>query len=276
MVLGYNTNGFAFHALEDAMVVMAELGYRSVALTLDHHHLNPFGKNLEQELYGIAGVLAGNGLACTIETGARFLLDPRQKHQPTLVSRLEEARQRRIGFLCRAIEIADKLEADSVSVWSGAADDQADDDQCLERLAEGLSTVMEFAEGHGVRIGFEPEPGMLIETMAQFEKVYDRVDHPLFGLTLDVGHLVCMKDGQLLDRLRQWSHVMWNVHLEDMKPGRHEHLFFGEGQINFCEVIDFLTAVEYSGPVHVELSGHSSTAVETARSAREFLKALGL
>ena len=42
MRLGYNTNGLPHHAAGDALDLLAGLGYRSVALTLDHHLLNPF------------------------------------------------------------------------------------------------------------------------------------------------------------------------------------------------------------------------------------------
>lgn len=35
MLPGYNTNGFAHHRLDDAVDILAGLGYRSIALTLD-------------------------------------------------------------------------------------------------------------------------------------------------------------------------------------------------------------------------------------------------
>src|SRR5438876_7147482 len=42
LIFGYNTNGFAYHKLDEALDIIAEAGYRGVALTLDTHHCNPF------------------------------------------------------------------------------------------------------------------------------------------------------------------------------------------------------------------------------------------
>ena len=47
------------------------------------------------------------GLAIVIETGARYLLDPRRKHEPTLVS--DHGRERRLDLYRRAIAIAAEL-----------------------------------------------------------------------------------------------------------------------------------------------------------------------
>ena len=87
MLFGYNTNGFAHHRLEDALSILAELGYGSVAITLDYHALNPFDADLPRQLQVVHDLMKKLHLRSVIETGARFLLDPRHKHQPTLLSR---------------------------------------------------------------------------------------------------------------------------------------------------------------------------------------------
>src|SRR5207253_124853 len=108
MFLGYNTNGFAHHRLEDAIEIIAELGYGGVALTLDVHHLNP-NSSIVRDCERVAGLLADRNLDCVLETGSRFLLDPRRKHQPTLVSPEEADRDRRYDFLAQVIELADDV-----------------------------------------------------------------------------------------------------------------------------------------------------------------------
>ncbi len=274
MLLGYNTNGFAHHRLEDALEILAELGYQSVALTLDNHALDPFDPDLPRQLTAVKEDLQRLGLRCVVETGARFLLDVRRKHQPTLVSADAGERERRLDFLRRAVDVARELNADAVSFWSGAADEEAPDAVLMERLADGCRRLSDYAAERAVRLAFEPEPGMLIDTMARFAELRQRVDHPAFALTLDVGHLHCQGETPIADHLRRWSGLLVNVHIEDMRRGVHEHLMFGEGEIEFAPVLEALRTIGYRGGVHVELSRHSHDAVETARRALAFLREL--
>jgi sugar phosphate isomerase/epimerase len=274
MRLGYNTNGFAHHRLEDAIAILAALGYESIALTLDHHALDPYGAELPHQLSTVRLQLSSLGLHCVIETGGRFLLDPWQKHQPTLLSADSARREQRFDFLRRSVDIAQALGADAVSFWSGTAQDDAGPDVLFDRLVEGCHRLCDYAAARGVRLAFEPEPGMFIDRMERFAELHRRVAHPAFGLTLDVGHLHCQGEVPIADHLRECREVLWNIHIEDMRRGVHEHLLFGEGEIDFGPVLGTLAETGYAGGVHVELSRHSHDAVNTARRALAFLRSV--
>lgn len=270
---GYNTNGFAHHRLEDALAIVADLGYQSVAITLDYHTLNPFDRaELRHQLPIARQLLSRLRHGAVVETGARFLLDPQRKHQPTLLSPALEQREHRLDFLLRAMDIAAELGIGVISLWSGHSDGDEPHEVLLQRLVDGCRSLCEHAAKRGMRLAFEPEPGMFIDCMKTFRMLFDRVQHPAFGLTLDIGHLHCQSETPIASYLRRWKDLLWNVHIEDMKRGVHEHLMFGEGEIDFPPVLRTLEAIGYTGGVHVELSRHSHDAVETARKALAFLK----
>jgi sugar phosphate isomerase/epimerase len=274
MLLGYNTNGLAHHSLSAAIELLADIGYRSVAITLDHGALNPFEPTFDRELQQTAMLLASHGLRSVIETGARFLLDPRRKHEPTLVSDPRTGQPLRIEFLCRAIDAAAALGSDCVSLWSGVVHDAAARDEALRRLCEGLARVREYADRAGVTLAFEPEPGMLIDTMAAFAELVDRLPAPPLKLTLDVGHLHCQGETPIAGVIGQWAGGIANVHIEDMRHGVHEHLMFGEGEMDFPPIIAALAQIGYDGGVHVELSRHSHDGPRAAAQAFAFLNPL--
>jgi L-ribulose-5-phosphate 3-epimerase len=275
MRFGYNTNGFAHHRLDDALTLLAELGYRSVALTLDYHALNPYEADTYSRLPAVRDLLRHLNLSVVVETGARFLLDPRRKHQPTLLSADPADRARRLDFLCRAVDLAAALDAEAVSFWSGTAAEPASDDELMDRLVEGCRQLCAYAAVRRVRLAFEPEPGMFVATMTHWAELHQRVAHPLFGLTLDIGHLHCLGEMPIAPHVQRWREWLWNVHIEDMRRGVHDHLMFGEGEIDFVEVLAALADIGYTGGVHVELSRHSHDAVETARRALAFLRKIG-
>ena len=279
MFLGYNTNGFAHHRLNDAVEILADLGYGGVALTPD---VQDFGIARSTGGYSLYPLNEGlwrttkfhlreSKLRTVIETGARFLLDPYQKHQPTLISPQPDQRHYRADILMRAIHLAAELGSDCVSFWSGTPAVYADADILMTRLVEECQLLANHAASLNVRLAFEPEPGMFIDTMDTFAELHGRVNHPAFGLTIDVGHLACNGELPVSKFLRDWKHVLWNVHIEDMKRGVHDHLMFGDGTVDFADTFAALHAIDYAGIVSVELSRHSHNAVETARQSREFL-----
>ncbi len=273
MLWGYNTNGFAHHRLEDALTILADLGYGSVALTLDYHALNPYASDLPEQLGRVRSILAQRRLRSVIETGARFLLDPWHKHQPTLLSRAAEQRAKRFDFLCRAVDLARELGADAVSFWSGTSTGPETLKVLLDRLVEECRRLCDYAAERKVALAFEPEPGMFIDRMSGFAELAERVAHPAFGLTLDVGHLHCQGETPIAEYLMRWQDLLRNIHIEDMRRGVHDHLMFGEGEIDLGPVLQTLREIGYAGGVHVELSRHSHNAVRTARRALAFLRA---
>lgn len=273
MILGYNTNGLNNHSMLAGLELLDRIGYRSVAITVDHGWLSPHDANCQQ-LKTVKEFLQAKHFTNVIETGARFLLDPNQKHFPTLLSNGAGESIRRIDFLKYCIDVAAELESDCVSLWSGIKPPADTAQVSFERLVENLRIVLEYAETKDVDIGFEPEPGMLIETTTDFARLLERCDSPRLKLTLDVGHLLCSGEVPIEKYIQKWAEKLVNIHIEDMKPGVHEHLMFGEGEMPFPAIIDSLATVGYQGGVHVELSRHSHNAAVIAQESYDFLQAL--
>jgi sugar phosphate isomerase/epimerase len=145
----------------------------------------------------------------------------------------------------------------------------------LVRLAAELTPLIEFAGQHNLTLAFEPEPGMLISTLDDFADLLavlnqSGIELSPLGLTLDVVHLHCQGETPIADRITQWSDRLANVHLADAPAGRHEHLMFGEGSIQFAPVLATLEKLP-SVPGCVELSRHSHMAVDAIRDAFSFV-----
>lgn len=268
----YNTNGAANHRLDDALMLIAEAGYDGVALTLDHHHLDPFADQWERETERVGRLLDTLQLGSVIETGARYLLDPRVKHEPTLIAPEGEGRARRVAFLCRALDIAARLGSETVSFWAGVP--QAGIDQATARgwLDDGLARVLDHAEAVGVDASLEPEPGMLIETVGDYAGLAAR--HPRLRLALDTGHCLVTQDIAPETAIRDYAQSIGTVAVEDMRRGDHTHLPFGQGDMDMPAVLAALKEIGYRRLVCVELSRESPRAHQAIPEAIDYLKGI--
>ncbi|OZM71943.1 sugar phosphate isomerase [Amycolatopsis antarctica] len=270
--LGYGTNGFANHRLHDALAVIADLGYTGVALTLDHAHLDPWADELAREVDLVRARLGELGLdRVVIETGARYLLDPRHKHAPTL---LDAEPGPRLDFLARAVRIAADLGADCVSFWSGVPQKELGPEEAWRRLRENVGRAADDAASRGVRLGMEPEPGHLVQHLEQVLGLRDELGSPAaLGVTLDVGHCVAVEPVDAAACVRRAGPLLCNVQLDDMLPGVHEHLEFGEGKLDLRATLAALADIGYGGLAAVELPRHSHAAPAVAERALTALRA---
>ncbi len=270
---GYGTNGFTDHPLPSALDVLQHHGYGAVALTLGHPHLDPFASDWREQSEALAADLRRRGLRVVVETGARYLLDPLRKHRPTLVDRDAASR---MAFLRRAVEIAAILDAECVSLWSGVVPDDVSTDQARVLLEERLVELAAFAADAGVTLALEPEPGMLVETVADALALRARLGHPAnLGLTVDLGHCVVVEPDGVVGALRAAGPLLRNVQADDMLPTAHEHLPFGEGELDLDAALSTLREIDYRGVIAVELPRHAHAAPELAASSMAALVAAG-
>lgn len=270
--LGYGTNGFWDHRLDDALAIIADLGYEGVGLTLDHPHLDPFSLDVNARVAAIGRRLDSLGLAVVVETGARYLLDPRRKHEPTLVSGRD--RDVRVDLLRRAVRIADSLGAQAVSFWSGVLPADATPEQGWDRLTSEVEKVLKTADEFGVDLAFEPEPGMFAERLEDVLELRRGLGDPeRLRVTLDVGHGVCNEPDGPEGAVARAGPLIANVQLDDMRPNVHEHLEFGEGDIDLAGVLDALDRAGYTGLAAVELPRHGHAAPLVAERSKRALDA---
>ena len=280
MRLAYNTNGFPQHELADVIDLLGRLGYAGIAITPDTFHLHPLRDGVAQAR-ALRARLADRGLAVAVETGARFVLDPRRKHWPTLLDEPADA-ERRLDLLRRCLDIAVELGAETFSFWSGRRPAGLPDEALLDRLAHGAQVLLTEARGSGVAVCFEPEPGMAVDSLDRAAELLlrlaagadDRTDDAL-GLMLDVGHVPVTESLTPGEALRCLGPQVRGVQLDDSRGGVHEHLFFGDGEIDFADVAAALTEIEFTGLAAVELPRHDHDPVTTATRAIAYFRELG-
>lgn len=267
----YNTNGLAHHRLGDALSLLADSGYAGVALTLDVAHLDPFADDAPQQAERVRARCDALGLAVVVETGARFLMDPRDKHEPTLVTADPDGRARRLTYLRRACDLAEVLGAEAVSFWTGVPRAGVDRPEAWRWVRDGVGALVTSHGGHGYALAVEPEPGMLVEDCDDWQRLAAAV--PEVRLALDTGH--CVVSGQYAPEqaVRVFAPHLGTVAVEGMRRGVHDHLPLDEGDVDLTAVLAALREVGYDRLVTLELSRDSHRAHEMVPRAMATLRA---
>ncbi|MBW8768781.1 MAG: sugar phosphate isomerase/epimerase [Gemmatimonadetes bacterium] len=180
-------------------------------------------------------------------------------------------RRRRDGCALRARPSAQAAPHAHRCAGIPAAD--IDREVAWQHLVAGVRQLHERITPLGARIAFEPEPGMLVNSLGDWERLRDAVSLPDFGLALDVGHVPCTESISAGDAIRRYAGSIRTAHLDDSRNGVHEHLQIGDGSLDWPDIMRALREIHFTGIASVELSRHSHAAPEAARLAIERLNA---
>lgn len=130
-------------------------------------------------------------------------------------------------------------------------------------------------ETSGVRCGYHPHMGALVETREDIARVMDATDPRYFFLAPDTGHLAAA-GCDVLEVFQTYQARVIHAHLKDYQPaaagGRGRFLPLGQGVVDFARLRDILVANGFEGWVNVELDGGRGVDPEAvAKQAREYV-----
>jgi sugar phosphate isomerase/epimerase len=282
--LAFSTNAFKKHTLTQAVDAIASAGYTGVELMADVPHAYPPSFDGEQRL-ALTRQLESLKLAVS-NVNAFTLFALGDTYHPSWIEEDERLRETRIEHTLNCIELAAEFRAKTLSLQPGGPmiGTTITRDTAAERFAEGLNRVIPSALRHGVTLAIEPEPGLFIETAAEYFEFKQQffpdigrdssLDNAMIKMNCDVGHLFCVGEDPA-DVIRSMPQQIAHVHLEDIGKNRvHQHLTPGKGVIDFRSIFEALRAIRYTGWVTVELYPYETTAEGVAQLAMQHLAPL--
>jgi sugar phosphate isomerase/epimerase len=272
--LAFSTNAFKKNTLTEAIGAIAAIGYTGVELMADVPHAHPasFGADQRAALHAQVKSL---GIAISNVNGFTHFARGDTYH-PTWIEDDVEKRKLRIAHTIGCVELTGEFGANTLSLQPGGPQIGTSITRAVagQRFAEGLREVLPSARQHSVILAIEPEPGLFIETAAEYLSFKNEFfpDEPLIKMNCDVGHLFCVSEDPAAV-IRKMPEQIAHVHLEDIGSNRvHQHLTPGKGVINFKSIFGALDSIGYTGWVTVELYPYETTAAGVAKLAWEHLQ----
>lgn len=178
-----------------------------------------------------------------IHLGAPFLMGP-EAHRPGLSSLDEAGRARKAQAVSRALMVAVYLDCHAVCLTTGLPETGAAQADQVKVLEDEIAHLTRGLPG-GVRLYVEQEPEHVIHSAAQMKSLADLFPGRLL-LNFDVGHSHVLGE-DIGAVVRDLGPRLANIHLEDIKGRVHQHLLYGEGDVDFRSLFAALHDIGYRG-----------------------------
>ena len=120
----------------------------------------------------------------------------------------------------------------------------------IEATIAGLEALLPLVADRPVRIALEPHHRKQIQFLEDYDAIFSRIKSPQVGITLDSGHFhsAGVDWEKLIERYRD---RIFNFHVKDHIGT--QSVAIGAGEVDLKGYIEALNAIDYEGPLAVEL-----------------------
>lgn len=237
---------YGMHDLHDTINRAAMHGFDAVEITAAKHLGVDSTQQYRRE---VKNWIRDAGLECS---GLHYIFDGSVK----LATPDREQNAKCVDYLCKVIDIAADMEAETVIVGSGGTtrsfDEGVDRAEGILRMADVIRKAGDYAAGKNVVLAMEAinryETNFL-NTMQEATEFAQLVDHPCVRTMADTYH-INIEEANPVESMRKYGYALQNLHLAD--SNRHAP---GTGHIDFKAIADALLETGFDKYCSFEVFG---------------------
>ena len=193
-----------------------------------------------------------------------------------LGSRSPEVRQQAETLMRRAIEFSVDVGVRIVQVAGYDVFYEESDDDTAARFLDGLCRAADWAGQAGVMLALENVDATVSESLARCMAIVRQVDSLWFQIYPDMANVAAAGYDPVTELATCGGHLV-GLHVKDGLPRTIRRVPFGAGIVPFEQVFRRIAAMNYRGPLVVEMWADSDEAADplaAVRSARQFVAEL--
>lgn len=157
-----------------------------------------------------------------------------------LGSKNPDIRKKSLEIAQKAIDLADDLGVRIIQLAGYDVYYDQGDYETKKLFEEGLLEVVEMASEKGIMLGFETMETEFMDTVEKSMEYVNKINSPYLGVYPDCGNLnnAALKYGHsLLEDIKLGDGNIVAMHLKETVEGKYRNMHFGEGVVNFDEVV---------------------------------------
>jgi sugar phosphate isomerase/epimerase len=195
------------------------------------------------------------------------------------VQRTEEEREAQLDSVLRGIDMAVRLNAKFMRVFSGNGKEGIPFDTAKQWIIDGFKKAADYAKEKGIIMVIENH-GLFVGKSAQVKELIELVGSEYLRANTDVGNFLLANEYPL-DSVRNLKDYVAFVHFKDFKEVSKEEQGYGaldgrkymgtvlgQGEVPMKEIVDFLHENGYSGFLSIEYEGPGDQIQGTIQSIK--------